>query len=95
MRTYYLAEWLNDDALTKDGIRGDCLDRCNFKSLEEAKEVAIVKALNSPMYWARVTEMQEENGRTKAVQVVVNEWINGKWTGWYPQKEQDMVRVCT
>lgn len=81
-RTYYLAEWLADDALTDDGLASDRMENLPCAALDEAKAVAMAGALGSPMYWARVVRVDAVDGMKKYGPSIVNEWINGDWTGW-------------
>lgn len=93
VRVYFVAEWPRDDVFKNDGVERDRLDQSTHDDFDEAKDGAMSKALDSPMYWARVTRVEEVNGRKEYGPQFVNEWISGDWTGWYPKEDEESVRL--
>jgi hypothetical protein len=86
-KIYFVAEWLRDDCLTDEGFESDCIEQTNLDDLEDAKETAMTRAVNSPMYWARVTRVEQVDGMKEYGPCYVNEWVNGDWTGWVEDSE--------
>jgi hypothetical protein len=82
-RTYYLAEWYDEDAVSEDGFEPDQLRQSSVEDFDKAKHTAMAKALNSAIWWARVTRVEvNKDGSKDYGPAYVNEHVDGAWSGW-------------